>query len=622
MFRLEPPTRTPPPSTGVEDPAPARAGRPVDVGRLVVAVRRAKWMIAGVAVVGGVAGVAAAKLAAPVTYTSQATLVWEPDEVEMADRTRAMKTLIDLVKVPSILARVRQRLDLALTVEQVGRRIEVASNTQSNVLILAATDDEADVAQRIAEATVESLLEHRGEVARARALDAGARLEGDLARARDASLLARQELLAFRRDNDLFDAPLQTETTIREAARLRGEADTARAEAEAELSRTQHLRSVAKGQSRQDTLSERVLMPGAVRLADAELERTSLEAQLTPQHPRVEALRAAEASLADRHRADPSGTTSERTIGRNPLWDSVQDGLVKSEAAEQAQRTREIEYRRLAEAARNELLQLGETEGRASALVAAVTVADKRLQDLETTRATLRDASLSPATGLRLLVPADRPARPSKSLRRPMAVASPLLAGFLAVFVVLARALWRLAAHAPTEVAYWSSLPVVASSTWPRQRVQLKELVADVLAAWSPSEGDTLVVPLAQVDAPDAERIHGRLGRAIARRFGTDAGRLLAASAPLSPATPGVRRELRSAARVLVVVRAGAHSALELAALRDVAPRGARIAVVVTGVADDVAHRADQVGDAREFWLDACSDDGTRGLARADGGTP
>ena len=95
------------------------------------------------------------------------------------------------------------------------------------------------------------------------------------------------------------------------------------------------------------------------------------------------------------------------------------------------------------------------------------------------------------------------------------------------------------------------------------------------------------------VDAPDAERIHGRLGRAIARRFGTDAGRLLAASAPLSPATPGVRRELRSAARVLVVVRAGAHSALELAALRDVAPRGARIAVVVTGVAPNVLTSSD-----------------------------
>src|SRR5579864_666623 len=118
--------------------APRRQGKPVDVSRLAIRVRKAKWALGISVVLGGIVGVTVGKFDAPIEYESHATLVWEPDESETADRARAEKTLLDTIGVPTALAEIRQKLDLPVTLEQLKKRLDVTTTAQSNVLVLSA----------------------------------------------------------------------------------------------------------------------------------------------------------------------------------------------------------------------------------------------------------------------------------------------------------------------------------------------------------------------------------------------------------------------------------------------------------------------------------------------------
>ena len=604
MFRIEDDAAR---KEAPEEP-PKAAGKPVEIARVVHALRRARFLVVGVGVVGAVAGVALATAAAPVEYESHATLVWEPDEVEMADRQRAEKTLIDSIEIPTILASIREKADLPMTVEQVGKLLDVTSTPQSNVLVLAAKSDDPETARRIADAAVETLLEQRERLYRARALDEGGRLDADLSRARATAEKARAELLAFRREKGLVDASAETQTAIESVAKLRGEADAARADADAEAARADTLRGRARKEGERTVLSERVVHPAAVKLAETRADHASLGAQLSSEHPKVQALDSAETALTDSARTEGRGATAEQTIGRNPQWDVVQESLVKAEADESALRKRHDAYRDLASAAEKRLGELGEIEGRASGLLATVNAAEKRLDELELAAAKAHDAAESPKAGLRILVPADLPGKPSKSLRKPVAIAIPIVAVVLALIGVLLRTLWGLRAHTANEVAFAAGLPVVATSTWPVEKELLDELAGELLDAAPGSVGDVAVLGFSQAEVSLASKLARRLSRRVSARDGRDgqAHSFETSSRPLERNHPEVRRLARRAPRVLVVVRSGAHSLFTLRGLEATVGRGDAVAVVVVGLPTALAALPDRAGGVESFWREHC----------------
>src|SRR5262249_44836741 len=122
----------------------------------------------------------------------------------------------------------------------------------------------------------------------------------------------------------------------------------------------------------------------------------------------------------------------------------------------------------------------------------------KRVEELELRRAKAADQVESPISDLRVLVQAVRPSAPERSLRKLIALAAPLFAGVVALVVLLARALWGLRVQSPNEAAYWSGLPVVASSTWPLERRRLVALVDEIAAGLGPSKGSTVVLGLSE----------------------------------------------------------------------------------------------------------------------------
>jgi uncharacterized protein involved in exopolysaccharide biosynthesis len=622
MFRLESPYSSAPPShapgekRGAADPSAEapRAGKPIEIARVTLALRRAQWLLVGAGVAGAALGVGLGKTVAPVEYASHATLLWEPNDAEQADRSRAEKTLVDSIELPSMLASIRERLDLPMTVDQVGARIEVTTTSQSNVLVLVAKSDDPKSAQHIGGAAIESLLEARQRLYRARAADDLALLDGDLSRARDATQAARADLVSFRREHHLVDVSSETEHAIHEAARLRSEANSADAEAAAEAARATTLRGKALSESERTVVSERIVRPGAVKLAELQVEKAKLGAELSEAHPNVLALGSAEEALAGE--ASASGTSAEQTIGRNPQWDAVQQNLAKAEADESALRTRHDAYANLAEAAEKRVGELGEVEGRAASLLATVKAAEKRLGELEVERAAMKDASESPRSGLRVLADADLPTAPSKSLRKIIAIATPIGALVVALLAILVRALWGLRVHTANELAYHAGLPVVATSAWPNDPTQLQELAVDLTDAWPSTASTPLVRPptvalvaLASGDTTLAEKLVRCMDRRISRRDALPSlSETIATSVyALEKNHPETRRLARRVDKLLILVRAGEHSALGVRGLREIVGRSDRIGLVLVGARAELMALPDRAGEADAFWRAACS---------------
>lgn len=600
MFRLEQDPQLAPPRPASTSTS---SGRPVDGHRIVLALKGSKWIIAGTTALCAVCGFAAAKLAVPVEYESQATLVWEPGEGEQIDRPRALKTLIESVEIPSVLQATRNKLDVPIGLDTLAESIEVTNTSQSSVIILSASGPSPERAQAVANAAVDSLLEQRTAVARERAEEELARVGADLPRALDAADDARKALVEFRREHGLLDVLAQTEAGIAQASRLREAADTARAEAEGERARADYLKVAKKNAQEKTVMSERVVLPESVKLAETRAERSSLEAELAPEHPKVAALRAAEMSLGAVTIGPNAGATAERTLGRNPLWDSMSDALLKSEAEQTAQRTREDAFRKLADKTTEELLKLAELDGRAATLATRVAIAEKHVKDVEAARAPLVDAVEASGPGLRVLVRPDVPVRPLQSFKRAVAVVVPVFGAVLSLLVVLVRALWGLKAKTPSEIAYWARLPVVASSGWPTQREHLVELVSDIGAVWRRANGSTLVTPMGDAETATSKRLANALGAVLVSESKVaNADEVFAGSHGMMSGHPAARREIRMAARTLLIVRAGAHSIFELLRLRTIASDGARVALVVIDTPIEAARDLDPIGDTKGFW--------------------
>ncbi len=599
MFRLDDTTA----ATESQATEPrASFGKPVDIGRVALRIRRARWWFGGMGVVGAAIGVALAKFAAPVEYESQATLEWEPDDIEQADRTRAEKTLIDSIALPTALADIRLHLDLPMTLEQLKKKLDVTTTPQSNVLILSAKSHDPESAQKLAEYAVATLLDQREHHFRDRALDEETRLEADLARADEAAQTARGDLLGFRRDHNLVDVTVETQTQNAQVAKLSAEADTAPADAAAEAARSTALREHAANEGQTAVHSERVIHPVAVKLAEMKADRATLQAELSNEHPKVQALDSAEEALKRTLGSEGRGATAEQTVGRNPEWDALEESLMKAEADESALKTRENEYATLADTAERRLNQLGEVEGPAGALLETLKTAEKRLDDIAIAYAKAKDAAASPQSGLRTLAPPDLPAHPQRSLAKIIAIATPVALLVIALLVVLVRIFWGLRLYTAAELAFHARLPVFAASSWPGLKEHLDELVVDVSEATLSATDDVAILGLTPSEGKLASRLARRLRKHHAEVGApTPNAQIVTSAFSIDSHHPEVRRTIRRSRNVFVVVKSGAHSLLKIRTLGATFDSSQHVALLLVDVAPELAFLPERVGDARRL---------------------
>lgn len=626
------------------------AGKPVDPLRLRRALWRARLWIFVALVAGAAVAVPVARRLAPLEYLARASFLWEaPIGTANPDGdARALRTMIDSVELPPNLAEVRRRLKLPKTLPEIGGSVEVVAEEGSNLVLVTARDGSPTRAARVANTLIEVFLESR------RAYEAKRRRENvrvvgeDLQRARRELEVARARYDAFRREHGITDLAIDTQQAIDAAANLRAAAELAHADALAEEARTKALRSEAKRLPRatvRETVAEAapVAVAERERLRQARLDLAEAQSRLGPDHPSLQALEArVEVLQAEVARASAAAAEAPRAttvvVTPNAQWEQIQGTVADAEAQRQVALQRSRGYEDLQAAARQRLRDLSAIEGEASELLAAKRVAEAHVLELADLQSRAVDAARSPGTGLRFVARARPPDGPeSRTQQRIIMAAIPLLALLVVLAIVIGRTIGGLRVCAATELAYWGRGPVVGSTTWPREPESLYTLVEELDDMYPVSVGTTLVIgatpgedeaarhvaevmaeTTVQRTAPDDDlppgeeepvaapesrtalaRVRGETGLAVAPSSGD--GRITKGWDG-EPAGPNLRRAARLADRVLVLVRAGALTPPEVAAIRTRLGREDGIGYVIIDQEPDDAELADRAGPVDEFW--------------------
>ncbi len=581
-------------------PTEARFGRPVDAVRLAWVLRQ-RWRLIALAVALGIpAGALVAKLFVPRTYTAEAVLVWErPHTRVVVDPERELKTLLDTVKMPGNVAELRRRTGQPLTLESLARRLNARVGRDSNLLTLSAEADDAAEAARLCDTMTQVFLEGCREVERTRAEERFRALGEEAERVRSQLSALQAQYDGFRKQHGIADLVIDRRSAIEEAALLRTEANRNRIEVESRDAKAALLRLVAKDEPSMMVMSETQIRAAERKLAELRADLTAREARLTQEHPEVLGLAAAVQALE----TSPAGTFApgDRILGTNPQWTFLRQSLLDADAEREAAQRKWKSYAELEAAARSRVSRLSTVEGQAALMLAELHVLESRLGELKALQKVAEGELHQPSAGFRVLTAATPPSRPTRSHRRAVAAALPLLLGFFATLLCAAQALRGLRLWTPAEIAFWGRGPVVAASTWPTQAEGLEELVLDLAASASAARGVTLVVALSRERMKDAAELVSRLERVAARGDGAEPrGTLEVWTEP--DRSQALRRAARQSARVLVLAGAGAHSLFELMAVHRRLGREERIGFVVLGLGRELAGVSDRVGDVAGFW--------------------
>lgn len=602
-------------------------GRPIDPHRLLNVLRRRRWWLLGAAVVGVALGYSVPAWMLPRAYESGASLVYEGvAEVEGVPGPGPFElgTLIDSVELPANLTAIKSTLGDERPLREIGAAIDVKVTGHSNVINVIATDETPEGAAELANATVEVFLRHRTAVERQRLEEQLAVVQQDLARSTTRLGVARREYDAFRREHGIADLGIEQQQAIEQAASFRAQADLARADADAEGARLREL------EARGRRISPVVSGPEQAALQRSESDLAAARSRYSGDHPRVIALERQVTVLKQE-----AASASRRAVS-----DVLRPAA--SAADREAANERQQALRELADIARRRIDQLSDVEGQASTLLAAVRMAEEQLARQEARRARVEDAALNATSGFRVVSSAIAPEVPTSSKSRlAIAAAIPFGVVILALLLFGGIELRGMRLETATEVAYWSRAPVVGTTSWPRESGELEALVAELDDIVPDAAGSTLVVGATADTEPLAAELAHRLnddwcpdelvdlkqcsievsepiavpppqssGVALARRM----PETLALPPELAwvpaarvwqgpPSGPQIRRAVRLADRVLVVIRAGSMNAMEIGKLRVRLGREDGVGFVVVDAKEELMDAADRAGDVTAFWL-------------------
>jgi uncharacterized protein involved in exopolysaccharide biosynthesis len=604
-----------------------RPGAPIDPLRLWGSLRGRWQLIVAAGVIGAFVGAAVAKKLAAPTYEARAVLTWEAGApTEVVERT----TIIESMTMLSNLEDVRQRMKLGMPPRMLNNHLVVTSNPTSNNVSVDSKWPTAEGAAALANTVAEVFLEARARSLRSRLKDVVDRYreaEVEAKRRQDAAVKAYDD---FRREAGFNDVSQERELAIQQYAELMARADTARSRADAAKTELDSLRGSEGGSGTALTSADpngladidaKQAAVDSARLPNARSELEAAKRQYNAEHPNVRRLEAELEALEARVRARASDPTRRR--------DRVE---AASRAAEQKRRAAEEYQAQL----KGRLDKLSAVEGKAATLLGEIKVADEAL---ERTRQMLTGAEFSaaqPPKEIRLQERAEAPEFPINSPRKRIAIVFPLAFSLLTALFSVLWAFRKLDVRTPKEAAFWSGVPVVGASTWPRDPDMLPSLMHDLDDYAPQAEGVTLIVGLSLAEAHLARKVAEWDGHRMVKAI-EDPSRMLMvgkggsvyplAQAPSNPPPQSVhpsrepgsnpmqiltltgpvpaqalRRAARLADRVLVVVTSGKHSIMQMMKIKGRLGRERGIGVLLVGLEKEFALVRDRVGDVTQFW--------------------
>lgn len=434
----------------------------------------------------------------PKTYKAEAVLVYEGTPLLDPREVRPTPgAFVQSAVVPSRLRELRERLGWDVSLRELDERVE-ASQQGDDAIVLGGAGPSPEEAFALAQELLAVFLEHQTAFNAERIVRLGAENDAALVRARERSSEAQRAFDAFRARSGTSDVLDEKEQLLKRAAQLRTKEDEAAVEIAAQTATIQELEQAQEELPRQIVATAKKGTPIEAPLAKAKAELAQARATLSEEHPRVLALKQRVATLQAQQRSERS-ELADQTLMANPARGAVDEQLAKSRAALAAAKERQAALRVLLDDIQKESEALAPAEGEARRVAAELDAAIARVDSLTARGAALRDASLGPTTGFRML---SLPVLPEQSERSAPLVALlvflPLLALLVHVGVVLVGSLRRLEVQAPREVAWWGNGPVLGTSVWPRDPAALDAFVDELEDQGVYGAGRTLVVPASE----------------------------------------------------------------------------------------------------------------------------
>lgn len=496
-------------TTGEEQSKPSRAGLPVDVHRVVRAVRGGKWWIAVAGVLGSMIGVLVGKLALQHTYEATASIRYEGLPGQAIHEVQAdVPSLVSITHSESTMRALRARMDMdRASIDAMRRLVRVEADNGSGLVSFTASANGPERAATMANALVEIFLDHHRERRRGeldREIDSLQQriraAEGELAE-------ARRIYDQFREVNQITDLSAEQEQAITQAAELRSETDLAEAEMQALEARVRQLRAALARTPRMEAVSSGA-SAGAQRLRELRARLAEMRSTLSDEHPQVQAMRRQVEAL--QRGGGGSSTTTRMAV--SSLYEQTQSNLAEAETELEAARRRHEALDRNAAHAQDRTNRFSSIEGQAATLLAQVNVKEALVTELRQAKARAEDQLRDVETGFRTVSRAQAPESAVPSKKKYLAAAGiPLLfvTGMLAL--LLYRELRGLFVQTPAEVAWWGNGPVIGTTTWPRDPRALIDLIADMDDFAPEAKGTMLIVGAAEGDRDLASEIAAQL---------------------------------------------------------------------------------------------------------------
>ncbi len=652
---------TPPPSDGASRRAGSeRPGVPVDPFRLRRALARGKKLLLVASVSGFVLGFACVKLLMTSGYVTTAVLKYEGN-VQVAGlppSSDALGPAADALMRQSVLEEVAEESGYEGSITSLKRHLGYEVNLLSNTITIAVGADTGEDAAEFARTVTNVFLSYHKERQAKRLEEEIARIRKRIVASQQEAEGARRRYNKFREEHGIADLSTEQRSMVQSAAKLRADSEFASSEIraveaqvrslEAHLARTPKTSFASTGAS-----------PERAAYNSLRQELASAKATLSEGHPRVQSLQQQVDQLGAQLRSGGgSSMGGDGVVSINASYQVVEGQLRDAAATLEALRERQKGLAAMAEKAQSRVESFSEIEGEASALLADVEVNEALVSGLHQTEAALEDALRDPPSGFVVLDPGGVPEYPVQNKMKLVVFSAILIlsVGF-ALFIVLRREFHGLRLQTPAEFAFWGRGPVLAATPWPEDPRGLDELVAGLddivphaqgsllllggsrdearLATeladrmnddWFPADGvasnpvtpKSAPAPRGPLTTPPpagpypigASGTHSvalaRLPSApprdqtgLARRSATDL-QLEAWEGPFEG--QALRRAARLATRVVVLVRSGAMSALELNGIQSRVGRQDGIGYIVVGLPGELASLPDRAGNIEQFW--------------------
>lgn len=577
---------------------PGEFGAPVQWRRLTLALWRRRWVVVCATAVGTAAGAAMAKtLVAPV-FEAQSTI--ECDRCAKPEYgERELATLQETVKLPQHLENACEKLGLPVELESLDSDVEVNASLESRLIQVTARGKTGALAAELANMMVDAFIQTRLQI-EIDILDQNVqRLLIDANKARAAIVEARENHDRFRHENNIVDLAAERQAAVQGTARLHAELAIAQADEQAERARALALHRATVKESSTAILQQTEELSDAKKLADVRSQLTEARVLYSAAHPQVLALRAQAEELERKIAEANEAIATGRTIGPNPQLELARRKILEANANQEAARTRQSLYEKMAHSTAEEATRLANIEGRSAELLFQLESAERHATSIALDLKAAQDAARAPSTGLRILARARAPRIPVESPRKVVAVLGPLV-GFL--FTVLFIVLWELRGiriHTAAELTFWGKGPTIAASTWPRSPHALDDLAAELTESVRNSSGKTVILGASADELPYLEQLIQKIQEQMPP-YEIDGARI--ESLPPLASTSALRQSLRDATRVLIMVTAGKHSVMALTQFVQKIAFTGQLGFVLVNLQEEYAGLPDLVGDVDGFW--------------------